>query len=40
MTKKKKNKKADLNVLAHKIVQEATKDKSKSKKPDKEKPKK
>jgi len=41
MTKKKKNKKgeSDLNVLAHKIVKKATKDKS-GFKPQKDKPKK
>jgi len=39
MTEKKKNKKeeSDLNILAHKIVKEATKEKSESEKPDKDK---
>lgn len=42
MAEKKKNKKneSDLNILAHKIVKEATKDKTASKKEDTEKPKK
>ncbi len=35
--KKPKKEKSDLNILAHKIVKEATKEKSESKKEDKEK---
>ena len=42
MDEKKKNKKneSDFNILAHKIVKEATKEKSESKKEDKDKSKK
>jgi len=35
--KEPKQKKSDLNILAHKIVKETTKDKSESKKEDKDK---
>jgi len=35
--KKSKKEKSDLNILAHKIVKEATKEKSESKKEDKDK---